>query len=220
MGEHSGRYKRLAHELLTRVPQLSGIASYDMRGHGKSTGERGSCSTLDEYVNDFKEHVSVRMGMEFGQGVRCIVGGHSLGGMVAAECVAGSDWLKEQGFGEVVGCVLSAPAVECVVSGVVNRMLVGMAGVLVRVPGVRGMVKDNGIEKRKLTHSAEEIEKMEKDEHMYVLRRLTRVFLCVCEDVTTDFFCYGVFVCTLFVKIRANEWVGTRGWDWEWERIC
>lgn len=54
-----------------------------LRGHGDSEGRYGSAS-LEDYVND------VRRAMDH-IGGRCILVGHSMGGLVAQHCLAGDD---------------------------------------------------------------------------------------------------------------------------------
>lgn len=163
VGDHSGRYKALAHDLLERVPQLDGIASYDQRGHGLSQGERGAVYSLMEDVEDFVEHVSVRLVMEFGEDVNVVVGGHSLGGLVCAKSVEGRDWLQEGGYGRIRGVLLSGPAIEIVVDGFLNRIMMPFSKVLAALPGVKGLKKENGIKKEKLTHCPKRLKEIEQD---------------------------------------------------------
>lgn len=163
LGDHSGRYRELVNELFAYVPQLDGVASYDQRGHGLSQGKRGGVYALSELVEDFVEHVGVRLVMEFGEEVNVLVGGHSLGGLVCAKSMQGKDWIEEGGYGKIRGLFLSAPCIEVVVSGMVNRMMAPMAQVLGRVPGVKGWIKDNGIRRENLTHCPKRQEEILQD---------------------------------------------------------
>lgn len=172
VGEHSGRYRELAHDLLERVPQLDGIASYDQRGHGLSQGERGGIYSVMEAVEDFVEHVSVRLAMEFGEDVNVVVGGHSLGGLICAKSAEGKDWLQEGGYGRIRGVLLSGPAIEIAVNGILNRIMMSFSKVLAAVPGMRRVRKDTGIRKESLTHCAKRLEEIEQDELFHSIAAL------------------------------------------------
>ena len=97
--EHSGRYTQLADDLNRR-----GYAVYamDLRGHGRSEGDRAMIRSFDLYLDDvelFLERVTARQ-----TGKPVFLLGHSMGGAVAAL------------FGitrppKIRGLILSAPAV-------------------------------------------------------------------------------------------------------------
>lgn len=146
IGDHSGRYKSLAQRLLHSVPALDAVVTYDMRGHGQSGGARGANAGLDQLIDDCAVHVLPRMALRYGVGARVVLGGHSLGGLVVAGLASRPDMLLEQACGEVVGVVLSAPAIEVAVRGAMNSVLASIAGPLSMVPGVRGVIKANGID--------------------------------------------------------------------------
>src|ERR1700744_3202795 len=48
-GEHSGRYGRVAQELVARG---FGVAGWDLRGHGRSSGERADIADTEWFVDD------------------------------------------------------------------------------------------------------------------------------------------------------------------------
>jgi alpha-beta hydrolase superfamily lysophospholipase len=101
LGEHAGRYNRLALRL-----NLWGFAvrGYDQYGHGESDGPRGALTAPARLIDDLADVIeSTRMRMEPGQPL--IVLGHSLGGLVAACLVALRDVRVE-------GLVLSSPALD------------------------------------------------------------------------------------------------------------
>ena len=59
LGEHSGRYERFAHGMAP-----FGMATYalDLRGHGKSAGQRGHVDSWGQWVDDtaaFVAHVQI-----------------------------------------------------------------------------------------------------------------------------------------------------------------
>ncbi|MEF3067942.1 alpha/beta hydrolase [Pandoraea apista] len=79
MGEHGGRYARLAEHFATL-----GIATvtYDLRGHGRSGGARVFVNHFDEYLDDteiFLTHVRTTFGP-----TPLFLLGHSMGGAIAA----------------------------------------------------------------------------------------------------------------------------------------
>lgn len=76
---HSGRYLAVAEELVQH-----GLAVYamDLRGHGKSEGERYWVDSFDDYVNDLAKFVALARARE--PGVPVFVFGHSAGGVVAS----------------------------------------------------------------------------------------------------------------------------------------
>lgn len=103
--EHSGRYTQLADDLNRR-----GYAVYamDLRGHGRSEGDRAMIRSFDLYLDDvelFLERVTARQ-----TGKPVFLLGHSMGGAVAA-------LLGITRPPKIRGLILSAPAVS-VASGV------------------------------------------------------------------------------------------------------
>jgi alpha-beta hydrolase superfamily lysophospholipase len=56
-GEHSGRYLNPVNYL---VPRGYTFYAYDLRGHGKSRGQRGHVNRFDEYLIDTDEFQRVR----------------------------------------------------------------------------------------------------------------------------------------------------------------
>ncbi len=76
LGEHSGRYGNVINAL---VPEGYNIFLYDLRGHGKSEGQRGHVYNFDHYIEDtriFVENARDRTGL------LTILLGHSMGGLI------------------------------------------------------------------------------------------------------------------------------------------
>jgi acylglycerol lipase len=99
INEHSGRYARLAGDLNRR-----GYAVYalDLRGHGRSQGDRAMVRTFDQYLDDAEsllDRVAARQPDK-----PLFLLGHSMGGAVAA-------LLGIARPPKVRGLILSAPAV-------------------------------------------------------------------------------------------------------------
>lgn len=98
LGEHAGRYGRLAHRL-----NEAGFAvfAYDQRGHGESEGSRGRLARFDDLVDDLSD-VAGRVRSRCDASRPVFVLGHSLGGLVVLR------YLQRRPAG-VAGAVLSAP---------------------------------------------------------------------------------------------------------------
>ena len=119
INEHGGRYAKLAEEL-----NRHGYAVYaiDLRGFGRSDGDRALVRTFDEYVDDVElllERVSARQ-----PGKPVFLLGHSMGGAIVA-------LLGITRAPRVRGLILSAPAV-LVAGGVfpVLRRLASLASMV------------------------------------------------------------------------------------------
>jgi alpha-beta hydrolase superfamily lysophospholipase len=96
-GEHSGRYANVVSHL---VPRGFAIYGFDLRGHGRSAGERGHINAWGEYRED------VRAFLEFVRHEKPdrqrFLMGHSLGGLIVLEFVLhGAEGLR--------GLIASAP---------------------------------------------------------------------------------------------------------------
>jgi alpha-beta hydrolase superfamily lysophospholipase len=111
LGEHAGRYGRLAEHLNSLGFAVRG---YDQFGHGESSGARGGLPSALRLLEDLVDVVeSTRQRTE--RGVPLIVLGHSLGGLVAASAVA-------RGM-HVDALVLSSPALAARLSPVQKLLL-------------------------------------------------------------------------------------------------
>lgn len=98
LGEHGGRYTRLAEALLSR-----GISTFaaDLRGHGVSGGRRGHVHRFEDYLDDFQ-----RICAAAPERSPAFLLGHSLGGLIALRL------LQTDRAGRLHGAILSAPAVD------------------------------------------------------------------------------------------------------------
>lgn len=81
LGEHSGRYQRLATWFHARGYAVRG---YDQRGHGRTPGRRGALSHPDDLLEDL---VTVYNDYAAALPRRPLLLGHSMGGLVAARAV-------------------------------------------------------------------------------------------------------------------------------------
>ncbi len=149
IGEHSGRYERLASEL--RANDIS-VFAHDLLGHGRSIGQRGHISRFDDFTSDlrdFRAHVQQLVGEE----LPVFLMGHSLGGLISLRFL--------QQYPEIPwrGAVLSAPALGLRMQ--VPRWKRAAARVLSRA--VPWLALDNGIDATDLSHDEEVIEAYLRD---------------------------------------------------------
>ncbi len=81
LGEHSGRYQRLATWFHTRG---YAVRAYDQRGHGRTAGRRGALPHRDDLLEDL---ATVYQDYAGRLPQPPLLLGHSMGGLVAARCV-------------------------------------------------------------------------------------------------------------------------------------
>lgn len=99
LGEHAGRYARLAAHLNAWGFAVRG---YDQYGHGESGGPRGGLPSMHRLLDDLADVIEATHQRIGGQ-LPLIVLGHSMGGLVAANLVA-------RRRAAIQGLVLSSPA--------------------------------------------------------------------------------------------------------------
>lgn len=135
-GEHAGRYDEFARYL---VAQGHPTYAFDMRGHGRSPGQRGHIAPYRKYVDDldqFFQHVARQHSDR-----QCVLLGHSHGGLTALLSV-------QHGRIQPAGMILTCPMVALQRSfRPVSRPI---AAVLARVAPALGLA--NGIKVEQLTH--------------------------------------------------------------------
>ncbi|AEG94909.1 alpha/beta hydrolase [Ramlibacter tataouinensis] len=136
LGEHAGRYERLARRLNAWGFAVRG---YDQCGHGESGGTRGCLPTPTRLVDDLADIVGSVRG-RLPERLPLIVFGHSLGGLVAA-CFA-----LRRGRPPIDGLVLSSPALD---PGLTRWQKLLLA-VLPRV--APNLTVGNGLDPRFLSH--------------------------------------------------------------------
>lgn len=96
--EHCERYKEFG-ELLSN--NGINVYTFDLRGHGKSEGEKHYISSVDEYVEDVNQIFA-----EIPKDVPLFLAGHSMGGLIAVNFL-----LVNKGEG-INGLVLSGAALK------------------------------------------------------------------------------------------------------------
>ena len=119
-GEHSGRYPKVVSQFLT---QGYAIYGFDLRGHGRSPGQRGHINSWDEYREDVKAFLQLISKKEPTRPV--FLWSHSMGALIALDYLLHDDlvWLR--------GAIISGAPFDPV--GVAKPFLVLIARVLSRV---------------------------------------------------------------------------------------
>lgn len=96
LGEHSGRYGNF----FDRFSRSYSICAMDLRGHGRSGGQRGHISSFYEYFSDVRYFIGfIRNSLKIN---KIIIIGHSMGGLIAVRCA------QEYGR-EIEGLIVSSP---------------------------------------------------------------------------------------------------------------
>lgn len=159
IGEHTGRHRQLASLLMSQTPSLDAIISFDQRGHGKSGGHRGCATGIEELADDAFNLVLPRAAIRYGTDPRVVLGGHSMGGAVAATIATRPDNLIQEACGTVVAVVLSAPALKVPTPSGLNRVLTPLLSVMASIPGIKGITKSSGINPDHLSHDSEAVKR-------------------------------------------------------------
>jgi len=138
LGEHSGRYQRLAQWFNQRGYAVRG---YDQRGHGQTPGQRGALRHADDLLEDLAAVYNDYAGS---RPTAPLLLGHSMGGLVAARAVL-------DGRVAPAALVLSSPALRSRES----RWLVKLAGML--TSAVPNLPLRSGLKIDKLSHDAQAV---------------------------------------------------------------
>lgn len=152
LGEHAWRYDPVAQRL---NEWGFCVRAYDQRGHGDSGGTRGVLpddnallDDLAEVLDDTRRHIAQPWSCPL------ILMGHSMGGLVAATFV-------QRHMAPVDALVLSSPALDAGL-GALQKQLVGL---LYR--WAPGATLSNGLDVRKISHSAETVAAYQRDRRVH-----------------------------------------------------
>ncbi|HKB54258.1 MAG TPA: lysophospholipase [Ramlibacter sp.] len=135
LGEHAGRYARLAAHLNAWGFAVRG---YDQYGHGESGGARGGLPTSARLLEDLADVIEATH-QRLGGDLPLIVLGHSLGGLVAASLVA-------RRGAAIDALVLSSPALGTRLSPVQKLLLATLPRL------APNLTVGNGLDPRLLSH--------------------------------------------------------------------
>ncbi len=168
LGEHSDAYDRLAQAVLENW----NVYAWDLRGHGRSEGKRGTIDKFEDYSEDLMSFTEFVLKMREEKGPLVLLG-HSMGGLIIARS------LVLKGDMGTSGVVMSSP----------------LFGISVNVPRVKEFLgkmasqflpnwtMGNQIEDTVLTHDAEILEEIQHDplRHNKISITLFMAFLEHCE---------------------------------------
>ena len=154
LGEHSGRYERLAGKLCDWGWSVVG---YDSRGNGLSEGARGVLAQSDDLLHDLACVLDTIHLTSSNQ--RLVLLGHSLGGLVVARFVAAlSDPIENSPWQRQIDlCVLSSPALALHLS-FVQKVLIKTLGTT-----LPNLALNNGLNPDWLCTEAEVVEAYRSD---------------------------------------------------------
>lgn len=160
--EHSGRYEHVGRTLAERGYAL---VIPDLHGHGKSDGKRGHIKDFSQYTDDLQaviEYIRTK------KPISLILGGHSLGGLIAATTAIEDS----KGFD---GLFLSGAALRLGFKPPAWKMLLAMI-LSITIPGIQ---MSNELNLKDLTQDEDIVEKQRNDplNHGFVTPRFLVKFL-------------------------------------------
>lgn len=170
LGEHGGRYARLAAQLNAERWHVMG---YDQRGFGASQGDRGVIPTPEALLDDLG--VVVAAAQELATRPLVLLG-HSMGGAVAAGFVARHVGAAKQ---PIHALVLSSPALAAKL-GTADKLKLGLGEKV-----APNLAVGNGLDASKLSHDERVVRAYLKDplNHDRISPRLARMILNAGEAV-------------------------------------
>lgn len=148
LGEHSGRYARLAAFFCERG---FAVRTYDHRGHGQSSGKRGDiphANALLDDANDIIRHWQVSCPQTVKQQLLL---GHSMGGLFAAQLALTATHSFD-------GLVLSAPALAIYMNVIERALLKVLTSI------APGLTLSNGLKTQYLSHDTEVVTAYRNDD--------------------------------------------------------
>ena len=192
LGEHSGRYARLASWFNQRG---YAVRSYDLRGHGQSPGRRGALRHGDDLLADLATVYN-----DYAATSPCppLLLGHSMGGLVAARAVL-------DGSVAPPALVLSSPALRSWESPRMIRLAAVLSHLLPSLP------LRNGLDADKLSHDAQVVADYRSDplQHGWITPRLANFIFqdgaaCIADAARLE-------VSTLLLVADSDELVDPSG---------
>ena len=136
LGEHCGRYTHLADYFCTRG---FAVRTYDLRGHGKSSGKRGDIPHQDSLLDDAQQVMHDWQASCPTSVTRQLLLGHSMGGLFAAKFALSK-------MCDLHGLILSAPALAIYMNFVERSLLKVLSSV------APSLTLSNGLKTQYLSH--------------------------------------------------------------------
>lgn len=140
LGEHSGRYTHVG-----KAFTEAGLAlfAFDLRGHGKSGGQRGHFPSLEALMDDIHRHIQ-QVGEKF-SGLPVFLYGHSLGGLLVLNYAT---YHKHSLSGVIAtGAGLRSPVLEQKAKLALSKILGGLLPTVTIPTGLdaNGISRDPGV---------------------------------------------------------------------------
>lgn len=118
--DHANRYDHVVDAL---VAEGIGVVALDLRGHGRSEGDRGYCDTFDQFLTDVDE--LTKLVEERAKGLPTFLFGHSFGGLVATAATLANPG-RYKGLvlsGPFFGLALQVPAIKVFAGKIASKVL-------------------------------------------------------------------------------------------------
>lgn len=135
LGEHSSRYNSWSRK-------LSGegfiVRAFDMRGHGKSEGQRGYCSDYMKLLKDIESFIEIDKGSD--SSLPYFIYGHSLGGNLVLN-------FAMQNNIKASGIIVTSPWLE--LSNPPSKLKLFAAGIMSKL--LPGLISSNGLKSEDLS---------------------------------------------------------------------
>jgi alpha-beta hydrolase superfamily lysophospholipase len=119
--EHCGRYREVAHAI---VRAGWAVLSYDVRGHGRSPGQRGYIDRFTTYLTDLAAMQDAASALA-GAGTPLVLLGHSHGGLITLRALAGDQPPRVAAAivsSPFLGLKLKLPAWQWMLASVATRL--------------------------------------------------------------------------------------------------
>jgi alpha-beta hydrolase superfamily lysophospholipase len=119
LGEHSGRY---AHVAQAFVDAGFALVAFDLRGHGRSGGQRGHFPSLEAIMDDIDQHI--RQASEKFPALPVFLYGHSLGALLVLNYATYHEYTLKGVI--VTGAGLRSPVLEQKAKVALSKVMGGM----------------------------------------------------------------------------------------------
>lgn len=176
LGEHLGRYDRLAADLCAEGIQVHRL---DLRGHGRSEGIRGHVQNFQQFFSDLDEwQRSLKAAGLLDSSRPRFLLGHSLGGLIAMDyCLH----CESEPASRILGLILTSPAFNPRTFATALKPFLDLPV----LAAVEQLHFPSGIEAKYLSHEREVIEEFNADPlvHGKITLRLFRELLTAAERV-------------------------------------